>query len=60
MNEKKPFKPGEQEQKQPKYEPEIKYSNQDFDVYQGNYEKRDSRDETDFLQMIRGTEDEDQ
>ena len=53
MNEKKPFKPGEQEQKQPKYEPEIKYSNQDFDVYQGNYEKRDSRDETDFLQMIR-------
>ena len=43
-----------------KYEPEIKYSNQDFDVYQGNYEKRDSRDETDFLQMIRGTEDNDQ
>ncbi len=53
MSEKKPFKPGEQKPVPHEQDSYIDHNNQDFDAYQGYYEKRDSRDETDFLQMIR-------
>lgn len=59
MSEKKPFKPGEQKPVPHEQDSYIDHNNQDFDAYQGYYEKRDSRDETDFLQMIRGSEDND-
>lgn len=55
MNEKKPFKPGEQ--KQPKYEPEIKHIDQDFNIKHGNYEKKEKYDR--IIRPIRNPKGED-